>query len=206
MKEHDTADIRQYGGIDVALLQRYINFHYSVSLDLFGAERSTNAANYYAGGLKGRYQEDLRDDDHRLHHDVINVAEVEDGRIVDVEVPALAAVNHTLQSDYIADCQAGVDRWNKALAEVGAEITLPHRGFHRAVGSFAGQPISPTGQVLSPEQWAAEQDRWLPTDADHEYVGSLMVQVTEPGKMAGWIAPPAAGINRQAVEFEYVKL
>ena len=46
MKEHDTPDVRPFGGIDVATLQRYVNFHYSVSLDLFGAETSTNAANY----------------------------------------------------------------------------------------------------------------------------------------------------------------
>ena len=66
MKEHDTADVDPYGGIDVATLQRYLNFHYSVSLDLFGAETSTNAANYFAAGLKGRFQEERRDDDHRL--------------------------------------------------------------------------------------------------------------------------------------------
>ncbi len=67
MKQHDTDDIRPYGGIDLATLQRYLNFHYSVSLDLFGAETSTNAANYFAAGLKGRFQEERRDDDHRLH-------------------------------------------------------------------------------------------------------------------------------------------
>ena len=38
-----------------------------MSLDLFGAETSTNAANYFAAGLKGRFQEERRDDDHRLH-------------------------------------------------------------------------------------------------------------------------------------------
>ena len=67
MKEHDTDDVRPHGGIDVATLQRYLNFHYAVSLDLFGAETSTNAANYFAAGLKGRFQEERRDDDHRLH-------------------------------------------------------------------------------------------------------------------------------------------
>src|ERR1700745_2538371 len=49
--------VRPFGGIDVATLQRYLNFHYALSLDLFGAETSTNAANYYAAGLKGRYHE-----------------------------------------------------------------------------------------------------------------------------------------------------
>src|SRR5262249_39451219 len=66
MQEHDTDDIRPHGGIDVATLQRYLNCHFSVSLDLFGAETSSNAANYFASGLKGRFQEERRDDDHRL--------------------------------------------------------------------------------------------------------------------------------------------
>ncbi len=206
MKEHDTDDVRPWGGIDLATLQRYVNFHYSVSLDLFGSERSTNAANYFTSGLKGRYQEDQRDDDHRLATGVRAVPVVDDGRVVDVEVPLLSAVNHVLQCDYIEDCQRGVDRWNKALAAVGAELRLPHPGFHRAVGSFAGHHVSPDGRVLSAGAWEAQRHQWLPGDDDRDFVDSLMVQVTEPGKMAGWIAPPTAGINRQPVDYEYVRL
>src|SRR5207237_9276606 len=63
MAEHDTDDVRPFGGIDVATLQRYLNFHFSVSLDLFGADTSSNSANYFAAGLKGRFQEDQRPDD-----------------------------------------------------------------------------------------------------------------------------------------------
>src|SRR5262249_47600446 len=63
MKEHDTADVRPFGAIDLPMLQRYINFHYSVSLDLFGQEVSTNAANYYTAGLKGRLNETSIADD-----------------------------------------------------------------------------------------------------------------------------------------------
>src|SRR5436190_9906142 len=114
MREHDTADVRPFGGIDVATLQRYLNFHFTVSLDLFGSETSTNAANYFAAGLKGRFQEASRDDDHRLHHDTVAVAEVRDGHLVERTVPALSALNATLRDDYIADCQKGVDRWNRA--------------------------------------------------------------------------------------------
>ena len=44
MKEHDTDDIRPFGGIDLMTLQKYLNFHFSVSCDLFGQELSTNAA------------------------------------------------------------------------------------------------------------------------------------------------------------------
>ncbi|MCY3753070.1 MAG: benzoyl-CoA 2,3-epoxidase subunit BoxB, partial [Alphaproteobacteria bacterium] len=47
---------------------------------------------------------------------------------------------------------------------------------------------------------------WLPTEEDKAYVRSLMHAVTEPGKMAGWIAPPARGIDGKPVDYEYVKL
>ena len=66
MREHDTDDVHPHGGLNLDLMQRYLNFHCSVSLDLFGAETSTNAANYFAAGLKGRFGEERRDDDHVL--------------------------------------------------------------------------------------------------------------------------------------------
>jgi benzoyl-CoA 2,3-dioxygenase component B len=99
MKEHDTDDIRQFGGIDVATLQRYLNFHYSVSLDLFGAETSTNAANYYAAGLKGRYHEEDRNDDHQLKNDSRPITTLEKDQISEREVPSLTALNATLRDE-----------------------------------------------------------------------------------------------------------
>ena len=140
-KEHDTDDIRPYGGIDFATLQRYLNFHCSVSLDLFGAETSTNAANYFAAGLKGRFQEERRDDDHILKDVARTVPHFADGAIGSREAPALAALNETLRDDYIADCQKGVDRWNRALGEIGHRLALPHIGFNRNVGTFRGARI-----------------------------------------------------------------
>src|SRR3954463_3783381 len=143
MKEHDTDDVRPYGGLDVATLQRYLNFHTAVSLDLFGAERSTNSANYYASGLKGRYQESRRRDDHRLHDAVATVPALDGERVSEVEVPALTALNETLRRDYLDDCRKGIDRWNRTLAEVGAELRLPHEGFCRRVGVFGDRSVSP---------------------------------------------------------------
>jgi benzoyl-CoA 2,3-dioxygenase component B len=205
MKEHDTADVRRYGGIDLGTLQRYLNFHYSVSLDLFGAETSTNAANYFAAGLKGRFQEDSRLDDHRLKDDERTLLGVEGGRVVEKTAPSLLTLNATLRDDYIADCQKGVDRWNRILAAVDGQLTLPHVGFHRAVGEFAGAHVSPDGKVLTSEAWASGQSEWLPTPADLEFVHGLMAPVHEPGKIAGWIAPPASGIHGKPFEFEYVR-
>jgi benzoyl-CoA 2,3-dioxygenase component B len=47
---------------------------------------------------------------------------------------------------------------------------------------------------------------WIPTEEDRAFVRSLMQRVVEPGKMAGWVAPPERGINNLPVEYEYVKL
>ena len=205
MKQHDTADVEPFGGISVATLQRFVNFHYSVSLDLFGAETSTNAANYFASGLKGRFQEDQRDDDHRLHDAVRTVPVVRDGIVATRDVAALSALNETLREDYIADCQKGVDRWNRTLSEVGTELRLPHEGFHRAVGEFASCHVAPDGTIVSEVDWNDHTDDWLPNAADRTHLASLMVGVQEPGQMASWIAPPASGIHQQPVDFRYVR-
>jgi benzoyl-CoA 2,3-dioxygenase component B len=205
MKEHDTADVNEHGGVDVATLQRYLNFHCSVSYDLFGAETSTNAANYFAAGLKGRFQEERRDDDHRLRDATRSVPTVDDGSITTREAPALAALNETLRDDYAADCRKGVERWNRTLAEVDMELRLPHIGFNRAVGVFRDHHVSPDGRLVDDDTWAASVDQWLPTDHDRAHVESLMIGVTEPGKMAGWLAPPATGIHAKPVDYEYVR-
>jgi len=206
MKEHDTADVAEHGGVDVAMLQRYLNFHFSVSLDLFGAETSTNAANYFAAGLKGRFQEERRDDDHRLRDVTRDVPTVADGAITTREATALAALNETLRDDYVVDCQKGVDRWNRTLAEVGLELRLPHGGFNRAVGTFRDHHIAPDGRLVDDATWSAGHGSWLPTAADRAHVESLMVGVTEPGRMAGWVAPPATGIHAKPVDYDYVRI
>ena len=156
MKQHDTADVGPFGGIDVATLQRYLNFHYSVSLDLFGAETSTNAANYFAAGLKGRFQEErARRRPPAAGRARATCRTVVDGAIATREAPALAALNETLRDDYVADCQKGVDRWNRTLADVGLELTLPHVGFNRAVGEFRDHHVSPDGRLVDDAEWAA---------------------------------------------------
>jgi benzoyl-CoA 2,3-dioxygenase component B len=208
MKEHKTDDVRSLGGIDLPTIQKYLNFHFSVSLDLFGQEASTNAANYYTQGVKGRFLETRIDDDHLLTNATYEIETVEDGRIVKKAVPALQALNERLRQDYIDDCAKGVLRWNKAIERAGIafEMTLPHRAFDRQIGAFAGLRVSPEGKVLSEAEWNAHKDRWLPTDEDRAYVTSLMgAAVTQPGKFAHWIAPPARGINNQPGDFEYVR-
>ena len=208
MRENKTDDVRKFGGIDLATIQKYINFHFSVSEDLFGSEKSTNAANYYTFGLKGRYQESRLKDDHKLTDEPYEVIRQKDGAFVTEEEVAISVVNERLRDDYIEDCQRGVDRWNKLVADAGIDFQfkLPHRAFHRQIGEYGDLNVTPDGKIIEQAQWRNHQDEWLPTQADHEYVQSLMVPVTEPGKFAAWIAPPRIGINNQSIDAEYVKL
>ncbi len=196
-----------YYPIDLPTMQKFINFHYSVSVDLFGGEISTNGANFFNNGLKGRYLETRIKDDHRLSEAAWPVESIKDNRIVTEDQPALLAVNERLRDDYIADSQRGVDRWNKEMQQLGIdfELTLTHRAFNRRIGAFRDVRVTPGGSIISEEEWARRRDDWLPTEDDHSFVASLMKRVIEPGKMAGWIAPPARGINGRPLDFEYVK-
>ncbi|WP_018331219.1 benzoyl-CoA 2,3-epoxidase subunit BoxB [Actinomycetospora chiangmaiensis] len=206
MQTHDTEEVAGAGGIPLTMIQKYINFHYTVSLDLFGNESSTNAANYFTAGIKGRWQEERREDDHRLTDDAGHVDAFRDGQISRNEVPALLALNQDLRHEYINDCRTGLKRWNRILQKAGidAELYLPHVGFNRQVGAFAGAHITPDGKVVSESDWNARKDSWLPTELDKTHVRSLMHPVLEPGKIASWIAPPSTGINDKPVDFEYV--
>ena len=117
-------------------------------------------------------------------------------------------MNEVLRDAYVADCQRGVDKWNRAIAEKGIEFTLalPSRRFHRHIGLYADVCATPAGEIISKEEFLAKQDQWLPSDADKAYVKSLMQKPTyDPHKMANWIAAPKQGIKGRAVDFEYVR-
>lgn len=204
----DDEALFEHGGIPLSVIQKYLNFQFSVSMDLFGSEQSTNAAAYFTGGLKGRWQETRRKDDHELAEMTYPMRTVRDGAIVEDQVPYLTALNLDLRDEYVADCHNGVRRWNQALEDAGLpdRLSLPHEGFHRQVGTYAGHHISPDGRVVSEQEWNDNVTKWLPLDADRTRVAELMVPHYEPGEFAGWIAPPQTGINDQPVEFDYVHL
>ncbi len=208
MAEHHTDDIWSYGAIPLSVIQKYLNFQFSVSMDLFGSEQSTNVAAYYTGGLKGRWQETRRKDDHELKDATYTVRMIKDGQLAEEEVPALTALNLDLRDEYVADCENGIRRWNQALEDAGLEqrLFLPHEGFNRKVGNFAGHFVSPAGAVITQDEWEANVDDWLPLAGDRAGVAELMVAHYEPGEFAGWIAAPKTGINDQPVEFDYVHL
>jgi benzoyl-CoA 2,3-dioxygenase component B len=207
LKTDDPAELRAAGVIDLPTVQRYINFHFSVTIDLFGADESSNAATFYTTGLKGRFEEGKRDDDHVLKNDSYPVLELRDGKLVEKLVPKLNALNEVLRDDYIKDSVGGVKRWNKVIEKAGLDyrLTVPHKAFHRNIGALKDVNVSPDGVVLTDEQWQEHVDEWLPSTKDREFVASLMGRVVEPGKFANWIAPPVIGINRQPVDFEYVR-
>ena len=99
-------------------------------------------------------------------------------------------------------------RWNKTLNDEGiiARLFLPSSRFHRHVGEYAGLHFDIDGNLITAEEFERRKAEWLPTMTDREYVRSLMHPVVEPGKIANWIAPPAAGIKGKPFEFEYVRL
>jgi benzoyl-CoA 2,3-epoxidase subunit B len=207
MKEHGTEDVFPHGGIPLAVIQKYLNFQFAVSMDLFGSEQSTNAGTYFTSGLKGRWGETRRKDDHVLLGMDRQMNVIKDGEIVQQTVPLLGALNLDLRDEYVADCENGVRRWNQALEDAGLEhrLTLPHEGFFRKVGAYSGHHVSPTGEVLDDATWEARQADWLPTPEDREQVAELMKPEYEEGRFAGWITPPPQGINNLPVEFDYVR-
>ncbi|PCI21102.1 benzoyl-CoA 2,3-epoxidase subunit BoxB [Candidatus Wolfebacteria bacterium] len=204
----DIEAVRKLGVIDLPTLQKKINFHYSVTLDLFGTEVSTNGAAAFNAGIKGRFGETKIEDDHMLTNDTYMVTRVVEGKLVDTEETALNAINGRLLDDYIKDAAGGVHRWNKIISKAGInfEFTLAHKGFNRKIGVFFEDHITPEGDVISEDSWNARKNDWLCSQADNYYIQSLMTPCREKGEYAGWIAAPRVGINNQAGDFEYVKI
>ena len=194
----DPEALRRAGVIDLPLLQRYINFWYSSALDLFGAEISSNAANYFANGLKGRPDEETFED-----HDASGTIELMETPTGVEEVPTRNTMNFATRSAYIRDCQIGFTRWNRGIAKAGFDfqLALPSERFNRNVGLWAGANTGPDGTPTSRDAILAA----LPSEADRLYVKSLMVAVTEIGKCANWIVPSERGINNNGFDYDYVR-
>ena len=191
-----------YGGIPLEVIQKYLNFHYCVSLDLFGGETSTNVANYYTAGLKGRWPEDRRKDDHCSPTTPSRSTRWSSGDIGQTEVAALVGLNTDLRREYIADCQSGVNRWNRILDEAGLHPAAARCRTRRSTARSARSPASRrrrTGGADRRRVGRRSRGKWLPTETDKTYVRSLMQPVHERGKIAAWIAPPQAGHQRPAV-------
>jgi benzoyl-CoA 2,3-dioxygenase component B len=206
-RQSPNGDPRALGGIDLPTLQKYHNLWYSLSLDLFGSEVSTNAASFFGAGLKGRAKEE-KFTDHLAVEGSYPMEIPQAGALQREEVPLRSAMNEILRDGYVEDCQRGVDRWNKILAEAGLSdrLQLPSRRFHRHQGLFAGMAFDPQGRLLTEKEWENHREQWLPSASDRAFVKSLQSRaVTALGEMANWIAPPPRGINGKPLDFVYVR-
>ena len=202
----DPQKIRQQGAIDLPTIQRWLNRWYSSSVNLFGGEQSSNAATYFASGLKGRYKED-KYPDHIALEGIYEMPVPMNGGLTIEEVPVRNAMNEILRDGYIGDCDFVVGRWNRVLEKAGRaeRLYLPHRRFNRDIGIYSGCHFDPTGQPITPEEFEARRAEWLPSAADQTFIESLMKPCLGFGKVAGWIAPPKKGINGNPFEWEYVR-
>jgi benzoyl-CoA 2,3-epoxidase subunit B len=205
---YDEEAVRGLGVIDLPTIQRKANLHFSLTLDLFGSEISTNAANAFHAGLKGRFREDRLEDDHVLETGTYPVSRCIDGNIVSENAPALSALNMRLRDDYVTDCNAGVGRWNQVIEKFGIpfRIKLPHVAFHRHIGEFSTIRADVDGHMLSDAEWERRQGDYLPSSEDRTFIEGLMQPEFMPAKFAGWIAPPRVGIDNKPGDFEYVKI
>ncbi len=204
----DPARIRAHGAVDLPLLQKYLNFWCSSSVDLFGSEISSNSAANFANGLKGRPDEEQYED-HVLRGATLRM-ESPDGKggIRTEDVPMLNALNEVMRESYLKDCEIGLKRWNRAIERAGQgfRLTLPSPHFRRSIGAWAGLPVTPQGKLISRAEYDKRLPDWVPSESDRAFVRSLMQKVAEPGKMAAWVAPPERGINNLPVDYEYVHL
>jgi benzoyl-CoA 2,3-dioxygenase component B len=207
MKGDPNEDVTRVGGIPLDVVQKYVNLWYTLSLDLFGGEISSNAATYFASGLKGRYKEDKYEDHLALDGIYEMPVPTETGGIGTEEVPLRNAMNEILRDAYADDCAKALSRANRALEAAGLpnRLYLPSRRFHRHIGLYSGGHYDVEGTPIAAADFEARRGEWLPTADDLSYVRSLMRPVTDPGKMAQWIAPPRKGIHGMPLDFEYVR-
>ncbi len=208
MRENPDADPKEHGVFPLALIQKYINFWCSSSNDLFGAEVSSNSANYFGSSIKGRAWEMKKYEEHGCHEETMEIETCNDGVLGKEEVPLRNAMNEILREGFIEDNEKGTQYWNRSLEaqDLPDRLYLPHRRFNRTIGFYSNNRFDVDGNLISEEDWEACQGEWLPSDEDRAFVESLMVPVHEPGKIANWIAPPPKGINGQPFDYDYVRL
>ncbi len=208
LKTDSIDNIRNAGAVDLVTIQKYINFWFSSSLDLFGSEISTNAATAFANGLKGRPDE-FRYNDHSEKNTLFNIEAFENGKIINKKVPMRNAMNEITRQAYVDDCNIGIKRWNRLIKKYGYEeysLTLPSTKFRRNIGVWANLSINPKGEFINQDIYNRKLASWLPSENDKKFINSLMIQELDPSKTASWITKPRRGINNQEIDYNYVDL
>ncbi len=203
----DGSDPKEARVIPLDMIQRAVNLWYSLSLDLFGGEDSSNAALFFGAGLKGRDREQTLTE-HTALNQSYTLTRVQNHKLVDEDIPLRRAMNEVLRDAYVNDCHKVIRSWNRTLETIGSDhrITLPSRRFNRAQGIYTGLHFNTEGEIISAEAWTLGVSEWLPSAEDHLYVKSLQTRAyVQPGEFASWISPPARGINHHGNDFEYVR-
>ena len=205
---NDIEAVRKLGVIDLPTIQKKANLHFSLTLDLFGNEISTNAANAFHAGLKGRYREDRLKDDHQLERHLSGAApdrRQDPERRMRRRCPRSTCGCATTTSP---TANVGVGRWNKVIETSAFRSRSSCRtspSIATSASSRASRRMS-NGNILSDAEWTKRRDEFLPSDGDREFIEGLMQPQFEPAKFASWIAPPKVGIDNKPGDFEYVKI
>ena len=208
LKTDSVDNIRNAGAVDLVTIQKYINFWFSSSLDLFGSEISTNAATAFANGLKGRPDE-FRYNDHSEKNTLFDIEAFENGKLINKKVPMRNAMNEITRQAYVDDCNIGIKRWNRLIKKYGYEeysLALPSTKFRRNIGVWANLSINPKGEFINQDIYNRKLANWLPSENDKKFINSLMIQELDPSKTASWITKPRRGINNQEIDYSYVDL
>ena len=151
--------IIQAGKIPIPLVQKFFNKWVPTAYDLFGTDNSGSAHWGYVWGLKGRYDEDQNPSPADREH-----------------------LNEAARSLYIAEITDLTERLNRLIPATQPQLRLPDLKFHRRIGTYAEQPYSVTGDLLSAEAYAVHLTEVLPQPAD-------MAVVEELTRTADWLAP-----------------
>src|SRR5260370_26895323 len=110
---------RRLGAVDLPTMQKYLNFWFSSSLDLFGAENSLNAATYFATGVKGRPDESNYEDHIALEQSYQVELPDGSGGTNSEQIPMPNAMNEGTRSSYVRDSEIGLQRWNRLIEKAG---------------------------------------------------------------------------------------
>jgi benzoyl-CoA 2,3-epoxidase subunit B len=151
--------IAKAGRVPQPLLQKYINKWVSTAYDLFGKDSSSSAEWFYVWGLKGRYDEARQEGE-----------------------PDKAHLNELSREMYRQEVEKLLQSISRLLPAGALPFVAPDLKFHRAIGQFAGQPWSVSGERLSPEEYEKHAAEVLPNEEEKQFIRDLM-------KEPGWIAP-----------------
>ena len=157
--------IARAGRVPPALMQKYINKWISTAYDLFGKDSSSSAEWFYVWGLKGRYDEARQ------------TAE-----------PDKAHLNEFSRNLYREEVEKLLEGISRQMPAGAPPLVAPHMKFHRAIGEFAGQTWSVTGEPLTAEQYAKHLAETLPTEEEKKFIANLMHE-------KDWIAPRESVTN-----------